>query len=209
MISVVIADDHEIVRDGIRNIVSSRKDIHIEAEVSDGLEAIAAIKRFKPNILILDVSMPHASALEICIEAKRWNAATKVLVYTGIVSGSLLQELINQDVSSIVLKSDDIALVNIAIDSAVAGKSFYSQSAQDLLDSSSAIASLTSREKQVMQLIVVGNSNIDSSNLLSLSQKTVDNHRTNLMRKLKLHSVSELMAFAYREGLLAESSKLP
>ena len=202
MPSLVIADDHMIVREGVKQLLAQRGDLQLVAEASNGLEAITALKRFKPDVLLLDVSMPYANALEVFLEARRWSPDSKVVVFTGVNSHSQIAELINAGVHGMVLKhaeSDDVCK---ALSAVLAGQRYLPADVAALTASATALDQLTPREKQVLQLIVTGNTNAQIARLLSISPKTVDKHRTSLMKTLGVHSVSELMAFALREGLL-------
>ena len=206
MFTLIVADDHKIVRDGVRQLVESRPDIQIVAETSDGLETISALKRLQPDVVLLDASMPYASALEVSIEAKRWSSNTHIIIFTGTNTGSALRELINEGAKAIVLKSEDLQELNKAFDAVFTDKTYYSNEAKKLIDSAQQVTQLTSREKQILTLVVTGNSTNEIAKALSISAKTVDNHRTNLMRKLNLHSVSELMAYAYREKIVLQAN---
>ena len=206
MFTLIVADDHKIVRDGVRQLVESRPDIQIVAETSDGLETISALKRLQPNVVLLDACMPYASALEVSVEARRWSPGTCIIVFTGTNTGSALLELIHEGAKAIVLKSEDLQELNKAFDAVFSGNTYFSNEAKILIDSAQQVTQLTSREKQILTLVVTGNSTNDIANTLSISAKTVDNHRTNLMRKLNVHSVSELMAYAYREKLILQAN---
>ncbi len=203
MHTILVADDHEIVRSAIRQIISLRKDLILVAEADNGLSTIAEVKLNKPNLLILDVSMPHANALEVVIEAKRWSPTTRTLIFTGVKSGTIFQDLLDAGVSALVLKSDNISFLEEAIDDVLKGKQYISDSIDALKNSALQFDSLTDREKQILKFIAHGKSNSFVAEILSISPKTVENHRSNLMKKLNLHSVSELMAYAYKEGLMA------
>lgn len=206
MFSLIIADDHKIVRDGIRQLVGSRNDINIVAETNDGLETISAIKTMQADVALLDASMPYANALEICVEAKRWSPDTRIIIFTGVNTGSALKELVHVGAKAIVLKSEDIGELNKAFDAVLSGNCYFSDATNKLIESAETVSQLTSREKQILTLVVTGNTTNEIAKTLSISAKTVDNHRTNLMRKLKVHSVSELMAYAYREKIILQSN---
>lgn len=202
MFSLIIADDHKIVREGLRSTVAAISNIEVVAEISNGLEAISAVKQMQPDILLLDVSMPFVSALEVCVEVKRWSPDTRIIIFTGVNTGTALKELIDEGAKAIVLKSEDTNTLIRAINAVLTGKTFFSEKIERLIKSSLSSHTLTSREKQILKMVASGHSNADISKMLSVSIKTIDNHRTNLMRKLSLHSVSELMAYAYRESLI-------
>jgi len=202
MATIVVADDHEITRAGVRQIVCTRSELELVAEARDGLEAIALVKRHKPDVLILDVSMPHAGAMEVQIEIARWSPNTKVIIFTGFDSGKLLSEIISNGATAIVSKSEDTTALYDAIDCALLGKKFVSERIKQILEGSELADSLSSREKQVLMLISNGKSNREIAEILSLSAKTVDNHRSRIMQKLNLHSISELMSYAFKNGLI-------
>ena len=205
MYTLIIADDHNIVRTGIRSVFEARGDVEIVAETGDGMETVGAMKRLQPAAILLDVSMPLISGVEICVEAKRWSPDTHLIVFTGINAGSVLQELLDEGVKGIVLKSEDVQLLTAAFDAVMAGQIYLSVAAREILESTQQIFDLTSRERQILKFIISGNTTAEIAKLLSVSHKTVENHRTNLMRKLKVHSVTELMALAYREKLVTFS----
>lgn len=202
MPSVVIADDHEITRNGVCQIITSFSDLDIVAEARDGIEAIAMVKLHKPDLLLLDVSMPHASAIEVTIEAKRWSPDTQIAIFTGINSPAAIRELIKTDVRAVIMKSDEASVLQEGIKSVLSGKQFISPALLEKLEDDKHSDSLSSREKQVLMMVASGKSNQEIADLLSLSVKTVENHRSNMMRKLDLHSVSKVMAYAYKHGLL-------
>lgn len=203
MQSMVIADDHEIVREGVKLLLGQYPNLAIVAEATNGLEAISAVKRHKPDLLMLDVSMPYANALEVLIEVHRWSPATKVVVFTGVTSTAMLAELIKSGVDGLIHKSHGSREVCKAVEKVLAGQRFIQSEILTLIEETTVENPLTSREKQVLQLIVTGNTNAQIAELLSISPKTVDKHRSSLMKKLNVHSVAELMAYAAREGLLA------
>lgn len=195
-----------IVREGVKQLLTQRSDLQLVAEASNGLEAITALKRFKPDVLLLDISMPYANALEVFLEARRWSPDSKVVIFTGVSSPSLLAELVNAGVHGVVLKHAASSDVCTALSTVLAGQRYLPEDVTTLTTAATALDRLTPREKQVLQLIVTGNTNARIAKLLCISPKTVDKHRTSLMKTLGVHSVSELMAFALREGLLGEDT---
>lgn len=205
MYKLVIADDHSIVREGIKQLLASLDGYDVLAEATNGLEAISLVKQHKPDLLILDVSMPYANALEVYLEVQRWSPATRTIVFTGVSTAGLLSSLINEGVNGLILKSSVNDELQRAIQAVMAGERYIQAEAAALIDSSSGAAILTRREQQILQLICSGHSNPQIAEALTISVKTVDNHRSSLMKKLQVHSVAELMARALAEGLLDTS----
>jgi len=202
MPTVLIADDHEVTRAGARQTLSSLENIDVIAEAENGIQAIALVKKHKPDIILLDVSMPHAGAVEVSLETKKWSPDTKIIIFTGIDQATLLQELLNTGVSGLVMKSDATSVLKTALNAVSEGKVFISPKIANLLETAERKDALSDREKQILMLIVTGKANKEIADILSLSTKTVDNHRSNIMKKLGVHSISQLMAFAYKHGLL-------
>lgn len=207
MTSLVVVDDHKIVRDGVRQIVSLRPDIELVAEAEDGIAAIALVKRWKPDLIILDVSMPLAGALEVSMELKRWSPKTQIIVFTGVNAGGVIRELVDLGVAAVVSKSDDAQVLCEAIDLALEGKRYISPAVSVVVGATEGLKSLTNRELQVLRFIASGQGNAEIAEMLSLSAKTVENHRANIMKKLDLHSVAQMMAFAFKQGLIEPESQ--
>lgn len=199
--TIVIADDHLIIREALAQILQADSRFELVGQASNGIEAIAMLKRLTPDLLFLDVSMPYAGAIEVYVELKRWSPATKTIIFTGVNSGEGLKSLYREGVDSILFKSDDTTTILTAIEKVLIGERYLSENIQLYLDTGSELDALTSREVQILQLVVVGSSNQDIAKLLSISEKTVDNHRTNLMKKLNVHSLSELLKYATKVGL--------
>lgn len=199
--TVVIADDHMIVRNGIKQIINLRPHLRLVGEASQGIEAISLIKCHKPDIIFLDVSMPYANALEVYLEAKRWSPSSRVIVFTGMNFNTQLQTLVNEGIDALVSKNCDDQDIAKAIDAVLSGERYLDPAMlkKDSLNSEKTL--LTKREHQILQLVLRGYTSPEIAENLSISYKTVDNHRTNLMKKLGVHSISELMTYALREGL--------
>lgn len=199
---VLIADDHGIVRGAVRLILEAIAGVEIVGEAEDGISAIALAKRLKPDLLILDVAMPQAGGLAVIGEVRRWSPATRVAVLTGISRGVTLAQLRSSGAVGLLLKSCTPQELDHGLRRMVAGEEYVAAGARALLGGSEPGAALTMRERQVLSLAAQGKSNAEIATLLNISPKTVDNHRTNLMRKLDVHSAAGLTAVALREGLL-------
>jgi len=198
--SLVIADDHEVVRDGVVRLLQ-QFDLTLLGEASDGLEAIGLCKHHQPDLLLADVSMPRAGALEIIEEIRRWSPQTKIVVFTGITSSATLQPLDAASVEGIVLKDSPAEVFQSVVEQVLAGDVARDPAVVQALNKPG-IVDLTRREQQVMGFLLRGYSNAAIADELNISAATVNNHRANLMRKLDVHSITELMGLALREGLL-------
>ncbi|WP_298814206.1 response regulator transcription factor [uncultured Roseibium sp.] len=209
----VIADDHAIVRAGLRSALETPgtvepDGIEVVAEASDGLQAIAALRQHRPTLLILDVQMPHAGGLEVLVEARRWSPETKVVVLTGVSSIGKIGELVASGVDGLFSKSEDHDELIRRLPNILRGHRHIAARFETMLEDASDVPILSDRERQTLNLIVSGRSNKEIAETLGISAKTVDRHRTNLMKKLDVHSVAQLIAYALREGLIDPSVEL-
>lgn len=205
--TVVIADDHDIVRDGLRDSLADagatdETQYEVVAEAGNGLEAIAQVKTHRPDLLFLDVSMPLANGLEVLADLKRWSPATRIVVFTGISSSGLLAGLVESGVDGLFSKGVATANLITQLPLILAGGRFVAPELAAQISRGQASLGLTDRERQTLNMIIAGKSNREMADMLCISPKTVDKHRTSLMGKLGVHSVAELMALALREGLV-------
>lgn len=205
---VVIADDHGVVRAGLKLMVERHARCQVIAEATNGLEAISAAKEHQPDLLILDVAMPFAKGIEVVTEVRRWSPQTKILVLTGFTSIGLLKQVIAANVEGVFLKSSSDQELLDAIPLIMAGGRYIAKAVETRIIERGGAATLTNREMQILSMIASGLGNADIAAALYISPKTVDNHRTNLMRKLGVHTVSQLMSYALREGLLDSYTQL-
>lgn len=199
---VLIADDHAIVRNAIRPLLDGIPGVEIVGEAEDGVAAIALTKRLLPDLLILDVAMPHAGGMAVVGEVRRWSPGTRICVLTGVGASGALSQLLSSGAAGLLLKSCTPDELETGFRALVAGKSYVAESVRTLCRTGGMLARLTLRERQILSLAAQGNSNARIAELLHISLKTVDNHRTNVMRKLDVHSAAELFALAQREGLV-------
>lgn len=201
-ITAVIADDHPIVRQALRLALERRVGLTVSGEAANGLEAISATKRLQPALLLLDQAMPHAHGLDIVSEVKRWSPDTRIVVLTGLTGHGLLAALVDAGVEGLILKSESEDELVETVRRVLRGKRYLSAEVQRLLETRPTLNVLTLRELQILTRIANGESNVAIAGWLGISPKTVDNHRTNIMRKLNMHSAAELISFAVREGVL-------
>lgn len=205
--TVVIADDHAIVRQSLSDVLSepgriTAQGLDIVEQAGDGFAVLAAVKRYKPNLLLLDITMPLASGAEIIKDISRWSPDTCIVVFTGLEATGLLWGLIEDGAQGLFSKADPVENMLDMLPMILEGMPYIAPRFRKLLDQKGAITALTSRERQTLSMVVGGMTNREIAEAMNISPKTVDKHRTSLMNKLNLHSVVELIAFALREGML-------
>lgn len=212
-LTVVIADDHEVVRQGIRAMLeqfaaAAGRAVNVVGEAANGIEAIRQTKALHPELLVLDVAMPYARGIEVFTEVRRWSANTRIIAMTGMMSAGVLKRLVDAGIDGVFLKGGETEEFLAALPQVLLGEQYVSAQAAEALAGAADQDSLTRRELQVLSLIVGGQSNGEIADALSISTNTVNNHRASIMRKLNVHSMAELMAYALREGLLDASRQL-
>ncbi len=225
--TVLLADDHRIVREGLRRLLESREDISVVGEATNGEEAVRLVEDKRPDVVIMDISMPRLSGIDatrrICKNAGAADPAaeasgaeetrrTRVLILSMHESQTYVEEVLRAGASGYVLKDSPPSDLFAAIDAVRSGDSYLSPSVtQRVVNAiarpgdrpSLAVSSLTERERQVLELIAEGLSSKEIAARLGVSLKTIESHRANLMDKLDIHKVSGLVRFAIRAGLVA------
>jgi len=210
---VVIAEDHTILREGLRALLSTNSGLEIVGEAEDGLEAIRAAVRLTPDIILLDLSMPRMNGLEAMLEIRKQCPETKILVLTVHKDEEYILASLNAGAEGYVLKDATHKELNLAVESVLQGKTYLSPGisgkiVRGYLDGKGGSAygspwdTLTKREREVLKLVAEGYKNKEIADYLCISIKTVEKHRGNLMSKLGLHSVPSLIAFAAEKGLI-------
>lgn len=205
---VVIADDHGIVRSGIRLLLERQGDLEVVAEAADGIEARNTVVREKPDLAILDVRMPGLTGLQATREIKAQSPGTSVLILSMHDDERYLFEALKAGASGYVLKSQADTDLLEAIRSIERGEPFLSPDAEqsvirDLLETGEPPGSnLTPREEEIVKLVAEANTTREIAAMLHLSEKTVENHRANAMKKLGMRDRVELVRFAIRQGLI-------
>jgi DNA-binding NarL/FixJ family response regulator len=212
MTRIVIADDHKIVRQGLRALLDAAGGVEVVAEAADGHAALEAVARFQPDVVLLDLSMPGLGGLEALQRIKKEWKRTRVLVLSMHTTSEYVRAALRAGADGYVVKGAGVRELNDAIRVVVEGRQFLSAQVEraallDLLDgpavTADPLARLTPREREVLQLIAEGHSNRSVAVKLGLSVKTVDGHRTRVMSKLDLHDVTALTRFAIRHGLVS------
>lgn len=206
-ISVVIADDHEIIRNAIDSLLinlSSESDhqYQVVAVAENGLEALAAVKAQKPDLLFLDISMPLASGAEIIHDIRRWSPDSRIIVFTGINAPGLLATIVESGVEGLFSKGSPVDQMREKLPLISQGGRYVASEFLELIQQGQQVSALTDRELQVLNMIVAGKTNKEIAEALFISPKTVDKHRTSLMSKLEVHSVAQLLARALKDGLI-------
>ena len=206
---ILIADDHGIVRGGLRLLLDRQPDMEVIAEAADGIEAVQMALRERPDICILDVAMPRMTGLQATVEIRAHAPEISVLVLSMHDDERYLFEALQAGAAGYVLKREaDQALVE-AVRAVARGEPFMTNAAERSLirewmadDSSGPAEPLTLREREVLKLIAEAHTNREIGELLHLAEKTVESHRANLLRKLGMRDRVELVRYAIRRGLI-------
>jgi DNA-binding NarL/FixJ family response regulator len=210
-----VADDHDIVRRGLRALIEARSSWEVCGEAENGREALRLASRLKPDIVILDIAMPIMNGLEAARRILRSLPRTEVLILTMHESEQIVHDVLEAGVRGYVLKSDAGRDLVVAIECLLKHQPFFtSQISQIVLDgyirggansktTDVLPCRLTSREREIVQLLAEGRTNKEVAAALKLSPKTVEAHRGNVMRKVNLHSISELVRFAIRNKIIS------
>ncbi|MEM9850505.1 MAG: response regulator transcription factor, partial [Pseudomonadota bacterium] len=169
----VIADDHAIIRAGLRQIVSDAG-LTVLAEAGDGLAALAAVRRHRPQLLTLDLAMPYAQGTEVYYEARRWSPETRIIVFTGLTSAGLLSDLVTGGVDGLFAKRGDPAELAQHLPIILAGGQVVAPEVSAILADGSALTELTARERQILALVAQGHANKAIAERLGVSAKTID-----------------------------------
>jgi DNA-binding NarL/FixJ family response regulator len=210
---IVIAEDQTIVRKGLRSLLESEENIEIVAEAGDGLETIRCVEQHAPDLVLLDLAMPKMSGLSAIKDIKERFKDTRILVLTFHTSEEYILEAFGNGADGYCLKNDTHRELVTAINSLLDGKTYISPSVSDKvlegylegrqrLKKETSWESLTKREKEVLKLVGESYSSVEIGEMLNISPKTVDKHRSNIMNKLNLHSASALTAYAVGKGLV-------
>jgi DNA-binding NarL/FixJ family response regulator len=212
-ITVVVAEDHTIVRKGICSLIDGKADIQVVGEAEDGRDAIDKVTALLPDVVIMDIAMPHLNGLEATRQLKKMFPQIKILALTMYTNEEYILQILQAGASGYVIKQAAPAELISAIHAIYRGDSFLSPSiSKTIIDEylrhttpnvSAEHEKLTDREREVLQLIAEGCSNREIASKLQVSVKTVGVHRTNLMEKLEIHNVTDLVKYALRKGIIS------
>ena len=212
---IVIAEDHTILREGLRALLSSDPELEVVGEAEDGQEAIRVVEKVKPGLVLMDLSMPRMNGMDAIKEIKKRSPETKILVLTVHKTDEYILATLQAGADGYVLKDSTNVELRMAIKNVLGGKFFISPEVSGKLiegylenkrplKPSTPWETLTSREKGILKLIAEGYKNKEIADFLCISVKTVEKHRANLMQKLDMHSVSALTALAIEKGLITK-----
>lgn len=213
-IRILIADDHGIVRKGLRLQLEQREEFEIAGEAADGREAVRAAEELAPDVVIMDIAMPNLNGIDAAAQMVKRNPELKVIILSMHSDESYLTRALTAGVKGYLLKETaDVDLVR-AVQAAAQGKVFFSPTiANTLLEDymrqlqqrglQDSYDLLTDREKEILQLIAEGKSNKEVAAMLDLSTYTVETHRTHIMQKLNLHSSADIVLYAVRKKIIA------
>jgi len=214
-ISVLIADDHEIVRYGISTYLSSAKDINIVGEASTGEECLKIFKKERPDICLLDIGMPDKNGIETTKSIRELDPDTKILILSMHTDKRLLKKVLEAGINGYLLKNTEKVNLLNAIRTIANGQQVFSEPISTLitqcfLKNSSEVETqiceeITEREQEILQLIVKGLTSKEIAQKLFISPRTVDTHRANLMQKLELNNIAELVRYAIKHDLVSNS----
>jgi two-component system, NarL family, response regulator NreC len=214
-IRIVIADDHNIVRDGIATLLSSQEDIQVVAEAANGKQAVEQAAKTSPDIVLMDISMPEMDGIKAATEILKASPSTKILMLTQYDQEEYVKRVMHSGVSGYILKSSLFGDLVAAIRTVHSGKRFITPSVSaTMMDSyfqtnnksqQKNTPRLTNREQEILQLVAMGWSNQQISGKLFISVRTVEFHRTNIMEKLGVHDTASLVRYAILHNLIDTS----
>jgi two-component system response regulator NreC len=213
VITVLIADDHAIVRAGLVALLSAQPDIRIVGEAGDGRAALEQVERLRPDVLLLDLSMPGCNGVEALRRLKAMTPSTRVLVLSMHAAPEYVRPALAAGAAGYVVKGAGLEDLVGALRTVAAGGQFLGPEARRVVEASALdpradasaddLERLTPREREVLQLVAEGHTNREIGDILGCSPKTVDAHRTHLMQKLDLHDAQAVTRYAMRRGLIS------
>lgn len=215
-ITVVLADDHHVVRTGLRALLAAEPDVSVVGEAADGIETVELVERLRPKILVADLMMPTLNGLEVTRQVLRRCPDTRVVILSMYSNEAYVLEALKIGAAGYVLKGATAADLLTAVREAAAGRHYLSPPLSEQavaayreranITEGSAHDTLTTREREVLHLAAEGWTNAEIGRRLSISPRTAETHRSNLMRKLDLHTQVDLFRYAVERGLIPPDS---
>src|SRR5450631_3154411 len=211
---IVVADDHDIIRRGLKQLLTAHHGWEVCAEDKTGREAVTFAEQTKPDVVVMDISMPDLNGLEAARRIRKQLPRTEILILTLHFSDQLVREIVEAGVRAYLMKSDADRDLVAAVEALANHRPFFTARAAEMLldgfrrpktdiDPDTVIRNrLTAREREIVQLLAEGKSSKEVAVALGISVKTAETHRANIMRKLELHSVSELVRYAVRNQII-------
>jgi two-component system, NarL family, response regulator NreC len=211
---VVLADDHTLIRAGLRMVVDAQPDLTVVGEAADGRDAVAQAQNLRPDVIVMDIGMPSLNGIEACRQVRELAPDTQVVMLSMHSDEGYVLRALKAGAKAYLLKDSAEADLARAIRAAAAGKSFFSPAVGKVLledymrklqrtGAEDSYDLLSAREREILQLVAEGNSSKDIANLLDLSVYTVETHRARIMQKLNLRGIPELILYAVRKGVIS------
>jgi len=211
-IKILLADDHKMMRDGLRVLIENHADMEVIAQADNGRDAVRLARKLNPDVVIMDINMPHLNGMDAAQQVVEESPETRVLALSMHSDRRFVLGMLKAGVSGYLLKDCAFEELALAIETVTAGRHYLSPMiagtvVQDYMDhlsgkgKPSVLLSLSTREREILQMITEGKHTKEIASVLHLSAKTVETHRLKMMRKLDIHSIAELTRFAIREGL--------
>jgi DNA-binding NarL/FixJ family response regulator len=212
---ILLADDHELTRSGLRYLLEKHEDWSVCGEACNGRMAVEMAEKLRPDFAILDMSMPELNGLEVTRQILKKQPQLKILIFTMHETERVIVDVLEAGARGVVLKSDVGENMVAAVESISKGRRFFTSRVAEtvveaylskrfasLPDDTQSQSTLTTREREVVQLLAEGKSNKEVADRLGISTRTAEGHRGEIMRKLKLGSIAELIRFAIRNGIV-------
>lgn len=211
--TIVLADDHRVVIEGIKSALRECPEFEVTGEATDGWEALKIADFLKPDLMVLDISMPGLSGIEVVRKIKQTGTDTKIIIYTMHSSKEFVIDLVKAGISGYVLKEDPVSELILSLKAVAGGATYFSTMAPDVLQNQrnglgdkcsgeEPYNSLSLREQEVFKLLAEGISIKEIADILFISPKTVESHKYNIMEKLKVKSIIELTKIAIKKNLI-------
>ena len=204
---ILIADDHPLVRQGLRSVLEAQEGWTVCGEAEDGRSAVKLGLELKPDVFLIDVTMPELNGLDATRQIRRERPDAAILILTMHESDQLCSDLVRAGARGYLLKSDSPRQLLAAVEAVASGKQFFTPLATTVREmppgpTARTPARLSAREREIVQLLAEGRTNKEIATLLGIAFKTVDAHRTNIMKRLNMHSVAEVVRYAIRERII-------
>lgn len=211
MVRIVIAEDHQIVREGVRSLLEGDEDCTVVGEAGHGREAVEVVEREQPEVLVVDLSMPELNGLEVIRRVRGRDPAMGIVVLSMHNEVGYVARALAAGADAYLVKEDTTVHLVQAVQAVEAGGEFFSPDIRPRIEElrtrdvepRDPVEALTEREREVLQLVAEGYTSREIADRLYISPRTVDTHRSNLMRKLDLDGITELIRYAIRKGIIA------
>jgi DNA-binding NarL/FixJ family response regulator len=214
-IGIFLADDHHMVRDGLKSIIAKSQVYKVIGEASDGRSALEHIEKLKPDVAVVDIAMPTMTGIEVARQLKKYHHAIKVIILSQYDDEEYIKELLGIGIDGYVLKEDASEELIKAIEEVTKGNKYLSPQVMTKVvtglssingghkkDIVTRLAQLTNRETEILKLIAEGKTNREIASILFISEHTVKTHRTNIMSKMSMKNLTEVIRYAIKKGLI-------